>query len=184
MKKLAWISASLAICVALAGCSTVKEEKKDTTSNAASSAISEEADSSSEEEETVDFSTIEYPDSYDEFEWPDVGIGSTLPAPKTIWGIVGYDTNDEFWCYVGKVTKSDYRAYVKECWNAGFQNDYTKTDQAFTAFDSSDSELTIYYYDYQMAIRVASINSDTISKNWDKEDIPINSSDSTVSEND
>lgn len=28
MKKLAWISAPLAICIALAGCSTVKEEKK------------------------------------------------------------------------------------------------------------------------------------------------------------
>lgn len=184
MKKLAWISAPLAICILLAGCSMAKEEKKDTTSNTASSSISEEADSSSEEEEEVDFSTIDYPDSYDEFEWPDVGIGSTLPAPKTIWGIVGYDTSDEFWCYVGKVTKSDYRAYVKECWNAGFQNDYTKTDQAFTAFDSSNSELTIYYYDYQMAIRVASINSDTNSKNWDEKDIAINSSDSTVSEND
>ena len=35
-----------------------------------------------------------------------------------------------------------------------------------------------------MAIRVASINSDTNSKNWDKEDVPVNSSDSIVSEND
>lgn len=184
MKKLTLVSAFLAICIALAGCSATKEASNDTSSDAVSSSISEEADSSSEKEEEVDFSTIDYPDSYDEFEWPDIGIGSTLPAPKTIWGIVGYDTSDEFWCYVGKVTKSDYRAYVKECWNAGFQNDYTKTDQAFTAFDSSNSELTIYYCDYQMAIRVASINSDTNSKNWNEEDIPINSSDSIVSEND
>ena len=78
MKKLAWISASLAICIALSGCSMVKEEKKDTTSNTASSSISEEADSSSEEEEAVDFSTIEYPDYYEDFEWPEFGIGGAL----------------------------------------------------------------------------------------------------------
>lgn len=171
MKKLAWVSASLAICILLAGCSMAKEEKKDTTSNTASSSISEEADSSSEEEEEVDFSTIDYPDYYDDFEWPDIGIAATLPTPKSTWGNIFSESNDEFMCNVGKLTKSDYQAYIKKCYDAGYKNDYQKTSYSFTAFDDNDSELTIYFMDSvkKMDITLYSINSDSNSKNWDKE---------------
>ena len=185
MKKLAWVSASLAICVALAGCSAAKEEKKDTTSNAASSAISEEADSSSEEEETVDFSTIEYPDYYEDFEWPEFGIGGTLPTPKSTWGSLGYESEDEFYCTVGKVTKSDFKAYVKACRDAGYQNDYEKTDTYYRAFDDAETELTLYYFtsNYEIAIQVDSIDSDSNSKNWDKGGAAsTDSTDNTISD--
>lgn len=180
MKKLVWISASLAICIALAGCSTVKEEKKDTTSNTASSSISEEADSSSEEEETVDFSTIEYPDYYEDFEWPEFGIGGTLPTPKSTWGSLGYESEDEFYCTIGKVTKSDFKAYVKACRDAGYQNDYEKTDTYYRAFDDVETELTLYYFtsNCEIAIQVDSIDSDSNSKNWDKDE-DATSTDST-----
>lgn len=184
MKKLACVSASLAICIALAGCSTVKEEKKDTTSNTASSSISEEADSSSEEE--VDFSTIDYPDYYEDFEWPDIGIAATLPTPKSTWGNIFSESNDEFMCNVGKLTKSDYQAYVKKCYDAGYKNDYQKTSYSFTAFDDNDSELTIYFMDSvkKMDITLYSINSDSNSKNWDKDEdaTSTESTDNTISD--
>lgn len=172
MKKLAWVGTPLAICILLAGCSMAKEEKKDTTSNAASSSISEEADSSSEEEEAVDFSTIEYPDYYEDFEWPDIGIAATLPTPKSTWGNIFSESNDKFMCNVGKVTKSDYQAYIKECYNSGYKNDYQKTEHSFTAFDDNDSELTIYFMNSvkKMEIRLYSIDSDSNSKNWDKDE--------------
>lgn len=187
MKKLVWISASLAICIALAGCSTVKEEKKDTTGDSVSSSISEEVtDSSSEEEEEVDFSAIDYPDSYDEFEWPDIGIAATLPTPKSTYGHVFLESNDEFMCSVGKVTKSDYQAYIKECYNAGYKNDYQKTEHSFTAFDDNDSELTLYFMDSskRIEIRLYSIDSDSNSKNWDKDEdaTSTDSTDNTISD--
>lgn len=184
MKKLAWISASLASCILLAGCSMTKEEKKDTTSNAASSSVSEEVDSSSEEE--VDFSTIDYPDYYEDFEWPDIGIAATLPTPKSTWGNIFSESNDEFMCNVGKLTKSDYQAYIKKCYDAGYKNDYQKTSYSFTAFDDNDSELTIYFMDSvkKMDIRLYSIDSDSNSKNWDKDEDATSSesTDNTISD--
>ena len=64
MKKLAWISASLAICIALSGCSMVKEEKKDTTDTTDTTDVKDTTDPTEDDQKNIfdnplDFTTAD-----------------------------------------------------------------------------------------------------------------------------
>lgn len=68
---------------------------------------------------------------YGEFTWPKSDIAKLIPSAKSNIGEVSWENNDGFVIYVANTTDEDYKAYVDSCWEAGFVNNYQRTDKAF-----------------------------------------------------
>lgn len=80
-----------------------------------------------------------------EFEWPDSDIGKLLPMPKSNIGSISWERSDGFLIYVGKTTKEEYNAYVKECAQMGFNVDYSKGDNSYRAENEEGFALFLNY---------------------------------------
>lgn len=80
-----------------------------------------------------------------EFEWPDSDIGKLLPMPKSNIGSILWERSDGFTIYVGKTTKEEYNAYVKECTQMGFNVDYSKGDNNYCAENEEGFALFLNY---------------------------------------
>lgn len=78
--------------------------------------------------------------------WPQSIAGNQLPAPKSTKGKFSYEYDDNFFVYVGDMTKEDYVEYVNECYNKGFNIDYNKGEKYFSAKNSEGWKV---YVDYE-----------------------------------
>lgn len=85
------------------------------------------------------------PKPLSEFEWPSKGVGSLLPVPKSNMGEIIRDDFDSFKIYVGETSINDYSAYIKECSDSGFDVEYRKDEDSYSAYDVNGNELDIWY---------------------------------------
>lgn len=85
------------------------------------------------------------PDEMSEFEWPTNGLATHIPKTKSNYGRISWDNSDTFIVTVGKMSKSDYDDYVKECENYGYTIDHSKSEKYFSAKNSDGYELHLTY---------------------------------------
>ncbi len=99
---------------------------------------------SEEEKQAVDSSKAKTEEQFGEISWSST-LAKMLPEPKSKVGEVQYDSSDEFWVEIANVSEEDFKLYVDECMEAGFNVDYEKWDDSFYADNSKGYSLDIYY---------------------------------------
>ena len=82
---------------------------------------------------------------FQEFKWPKSEIAGLLPVPKSNIGKIAWEASYGFVIDVGETTKSEYDAYVDECWDNGFTVDYDKGDNHFYANNKGGYHLSIRF---------------------------------------
>ena len=88
---------------------------------------------------------LETPEELGDLEWPDSGIAKMLPVPKSKTGKIKEDTSDSFKALVGDTSENDFKEYVKDCKEKGFDIDYNSSDDYFCAKCSDGYEVEITY---------------------------------------
>lgn len=77
--------------------------------------------------------------------WPTGSAGKQLPAPKSTVGKFSYEHEDNFFVYVGNTSKADYTEYVTACSNKGFNVNYDKGEDYYSADNHSGWHIYLQY---------------------------------------
>ena len=88
---------------------------------------------------------LEAPMEMDEIIFPIGQAGKLVPKPKSTFGKINFEYDNNFCLYLGKTPKSDYNAYVSVCIDKGFTVDYSKSDTHFYAYNSDGWHLDLSY---------------------------------------
>lgn len=94
--------------------------------------------------------TVESAETYGEITWPQSGPAKLLPVPTSTTGKITFDDEDDFTAELSNMTIDDFNAYVEQCKNMGFTEDYYKTDTTFSAENADGWELNINYEGYNV----------------------------------
>lgn len=70
------------------------------------------------------------------FTWPTIGLATSLPKPDTDKGTIVVESSSQFTAYIS-VTESEFQTYINECIEAGFNIDYSKGEDYYSA-DNKD----------------------------------------------
>lgn len=86
------------------------------------------------------------PKEYEEYEWPDVGLATLLPAPKSQYGVIEV-SDDRLKAEIYQTSKKDFEGYVDDCIKEGFDHNYDKSVSVgyFKGYDANGYELFISY---------------------------------------
>lgn len=88
---------------------------------------------------------LEAPMEMDEIIFPIGQAGKLVPKPKSTFGKINFEYDNNFCLYMGKTPKADYNAYVSACIDKGFTVDYSKSDTHFYAYNSDGWHLDLSY---------------------------------------
>lgn len=88
---------------------------------------------------------LEAPMKMSEILWPTGKAGRALPEPKSKLGKFVYENDDNFSVYIGNTSKSDYNNYVKACSEKGFNVDYSKYDNSYSAKNAEGFKLSLRF---------------------------------------
>lgn len=104
--------------------------------------------------------TLDVPIDMDSFSWPKSEIGQIVPTPISNIGKIKWEYSGNFNIIVGSTTPNDYKEYVDECFDAGFNIDYKKSDVSYTAYDANGNYLSITYEGNNTITIIAKSNED------------------------
>lgn len=88
------------------------------------------------------------------YDWPTVGIGSTLPHLDREHPDYSYSYNNKFTGHLDNVKKTDYDDYVQECIEAGFTYESVMKEKEYTAYDEKGNRLKVYYLSNTSQIQI------------------------------
>ena len=88
------------------------------------------------------------------FEWQNYGLFTQVPEPDTNNGKIVRESTDQIHIELYHISTEDFNNYVKECKNAGFTVDVTKTDQVFYAHDEEGYDLSIFFYEDKKTMNI------------------------------
>ena len=91
---------------------------------------------------------LDAPIPMEQLTWPITEAGSQVPAPKSLFGKIDDSTEDSFRVFIGEMTRDDFKAYVKECANAGFDCNVESDEKAYSADNASGCHLELLYQGY------------------------------------
>lgn len=80
-----------------------------------------------------------------EISWPRSDLAQLVPVPKSLFGKIEWEMDYGFVIYIGNTTKEEYKEYVDECWDAGFNIDYHRSDKSFWADNVDGHNLIVQY---------------------------------------
>lgn len=89
--------------------------------------------------------TITAPKANGELEWPSIGMATLIPKPQSTKGTVQIDTHIHLFVYVGETTKEDYKKYVSDCIDKGFNIDYSRSENVYAADNKHGDSLRVEY---------------------------------------
>ena len=61
--------------------------------------------------------TLSAPEKMENIEWPNTGLGSLLPIPKSLYANISWNNSETFIVHIGNTPLEEYNNYVKECEN-------------------------------------------------------------------
>lgn len=97
--------------------------------------------------------TIGEPKSLTEIVYPNKGLATLLPTPKSDIGFIDNDSTTYIEIYIGEMSMNDFNAYVDECSDMGFNIDYRRYDSSafgyeyYHAEDTNGNSLDLRYYE-------------------------------------
>ena len=83
------------------------------------------------------------PKEYSEISWPSSSLASLIPVTPSNTGEVITNSDEELTLVVGNTDTETMQAYIDQCIEAGFNVDYSKSDDYFTGHDSNGNCLVI-----------------------------------------
>lgn len=88
---------------------------------------------------------LDAPRALHEISWPKSDLVSLLPVPPSLRGEIIVDNATSFAVYIGDMDKEQYATYVDDCWDAGFSLDHSRSEETFSAENSSGYNLLVRY---------------------------------------
>lgn len=77
--------------------------------------------------------------------WPTMGLATLLPTPNTDVGTISIDSSTLFEAWIGETSFDNYKIYVNQCIENGFDIDYSNSEKAFTADNVDGVTLCLEY---------------------------------------
>ena len=98
---------------------------------------------------------VDPPKGFAELRWPKSDIAKFMPVPKSTVGKIEWEASYGFVIYVGETTPDDYAAYVDECIDMGFTEDYQRGDEHFYADNKEGYHVSVTYEgNHTMFVRI------------------------------
>lgn len=82
--------------------------------------------------------------------WPDTELTALLPKPASDIGKVETDDSDLFVYYAGETSSDDFEDYIAKVRKLGFNLDYSKKEESFTAKNKDGYSVSISVQGYNM----------------------------------
>lgn len=163
MKQFITIIIVAVMCMSLFGCATNKADV-----DATPVTVATEPAAPTE----VDISQFPDAKEFDVFEWPTLGISTSVPVP--MWSNRGralIDSEDKFWGQVGYATVDNYNDYVKACQEAGFITNYfVLVDTIYYGENSEGHGVFLVYSKYEQFVDIKVLtDTSEIDKWWENE---------------
>ena len=89
--------------------------------------------------------TLRAPTEISDITWPDTGPGALLPTPTSLKGKIDSESSDKLYVHIGNTSREDFEKYIAECKKKGFTEDYSKTDDRYTANNPDGYKLSVEY---------------------------------------
>ena len=118
---------------------------------------------------------LDKPMELGEIKWPTSTAGKQLPAPKSSIGKISSEYEDNFYVYIGETSKTDYDDYVEACKEMGFNVDYNKGEEYYSADNSEGWHIHLAY----VGNNVMSIDIDAPSEKTTQNETVIHSEEET-----
>lgn len=84
----------------------------------------------------------------------DIELSDMLPKPKSNVGDIILNDYENLSIDVYKTSKSDYKAYLKECEGFGYTIESEKSDLYYYAYNSEGYKLTLWYYESEEEMQI------------------------------
>ena len=82
---------------------------------------------------------------YDKFEWPETEFVQLIPSPKSNYGKIIVNENENFSIEVSKITIDNFKDYISQCKEKGFTEDIKQENKKFFAKNKDGYRLTVEY---------------------------------------
>lgn len=89
--------------------------------------------------------SLSVPDTFNEFNWEDIIIKNMLPKPRSSLGTIIANEDNKLELDLGNMDVDEYRKYVTQCKEYGFNQDIETSDNQFIAKNQDDYKLTLEY---------------------------------------
>ncbi len=77
--------------------------------------------------------------------WPTLGLSLLIPKPNSTTGKITVDSSSQFYAYICDVSLNDYHSYIEKCIANGFNIDYNKGEEYYSAKDENGNKIHIAY---------------------------------------
>jgi len=124
---------------------TVIEEDSDTYYRAYNEAGDRYVDVEYYKDDSKIYVVVRAPEKWSDIYWPKSELAKTLPVPEKLYGIVNWDDSDSLDVDIANVTVAEFNAYIDKCIEAGYNVDYSRDENSFSAENADGNELDIWY---------------------------------------
>lgn len=80
----------------------------------------------------------------DEYVRPKSELGKMLPIPDSRTGTLVSDDESGFCLEITNISNDNFKKYVDTCWDAGYTEDYSRTDSSFCGSNSDGYNVSIF----------------------------------------
>ncbi len=96
----------------------------------------------SEEKMQID---LDAPEKLSSISWPKSKLGKAVPQPESLEGKFSYENDEEFSVVIGNTDIDAYNEYVDACIEHGFDVDYSKDDERYSAKNMEGYSISVQY---------------------------------------
>lgn len=89
--------------------------------------------------------TVSAPEEFGKLVWSDSKIAKLIPAPKSTAGRIEKDDETRFNAYVAKTSLKDFKDYVNQCKDKGFNIQDGESDKSYSAKNREGYTLSVEY---------------------------------------
>ncbi len=97
------------------------------------------------------------PEKLSSISWPKSKLGKAVPQPESLEGRFSYENDENFSVVIGNTDRDAYNEYVDACIEHGFDVDYSKDDERYSAENREGYSITVQYEGNNMMSISASV---------------------------
>lgn len=85
----------------------------------------------------------------------DIELSNMLPEPKSKKANIIANSDSDMSVYIHKTAKEDYKKYLSECENKGYNLEADKDDTSYYAYNNEGYKLSLYYYESNSEMHIS-----------------------------
>lgn len=86
--------------------------------------------------------------SGEKIKWDDIVMGELLPEPPANKGEIHFNSSEELWVDINKISEKQFDEYIGECKEYGFTVDAEKDSMSYDAYNEDGYKLSLMYSSY------------------------------------